>query len=212
VIAATSVLVSHAYPITQGPSAVEPLKNWIGISLGYVAVDVFFVVSGLLVAQSWERSGGVVKYTTARTLRIFPALVVMLLLTVTVLGPAVTVLPIWIYVSAPKTWSYLPHNLSLLKMQYSLPGVFFDQPFGPSVNGALWTLFHEVGCYVVLAGLGCIGAFRRPRTFAVGAAVWIVLCFVIRSAGVIPDESRVIQVLSLSPYFAIGVEIGRAHV
>ena len=120
-VAATSVLVSHAYPITRGPTAVEPLRTWIGISLGNVAVAVFFVISGLLVAQSWERSGGLARYTTARMLRIFPGLAAVLLLTVAVLGPAVTALTIPDYATRLETWSYLPRNLLLLRMQIPCP-------------------------------------------------------------------------------------------
>jgi len=205
VVAATSVLVSHAYPISLGPKAVQPLAAPLGMALGGVAVAVFFVVSGLLVSQSWERSHGVLRFSLARVLRIFPGLAVVLFLTAAVLGPLVTSLPLADYASRFATWRYLPRNLLLISMEYPLPGVFEGNPFGPDINGSLWTLAHEVACYVGVAMLGLAGAFRIPRTFAAGAAGWILFCCAIRATGWLPHESRVTNFLELSPYFAVGV-------
>ena len=39
-LAATAVLVSHAYPIALGPGAVQPLQNGLGHTLGSLAVAV----------------------------------------------------------------------------------------------------------------------------------------------------------------------------
>ena len=52
-------------------------------------------------------------------------------------------------------------------MQYFLPGVFENNPL-PEVNGALWTVPFEIGCYVMLAGLMASGAIKRPE---IGTAV-----------------------------------------
>jgi len=40
-VAALAVLVSHAYPISQGPDAIEPLQALTGRSLGSHAVAIF---------------------------------------------------------------------------------------------------------------------------------------------------------------------------
>ncbi len=205
VVAAAAVLVSHAYPLTLGPSAVQPLAAPLGMALGGVAVAVFFVVSGLLVSQSWERSRGVVRFSLARVLRIFPGLAVVLFLTAALLGPLVTSLPLTDYASRLETWRYLPRNLLLISMQYRLPGVFEHTPFGPDINGSLWTLAHEVACYAGLAVLGIAGAFRFPRVFAVGAVGWILFACALRATGWLPHESRVTNFLELSPFFAAGV-------
>ena len=205
VVAATSVLVSHAYPISLGPKTVQPLQAALGITLGGVAVAVFFVVSGMLVAQSWERSRTPLRFSLARVLRIFPGLAVVLLLTACVLGPTQTVLPIGEYASRFETWTYVPRNLLLISPQYPLPGVFDDQPYGDAINGSLWTLLHEVACYVALAGLGLAGAFKAPRLFAIGTGAWILLSAAILASGIIPAESRVTNFLELSPYFAVGI-------
>ena len=41
-LAAGAVLVSHSYALSTGDPAIEPLRRWLGLSLGDIAVDVFF--------------------------------------------------------------------------------------------------------------------------------------------------------------------------
>ena len=142
VLAAAAVLVSHAYPITRGPEAEEPLHNLTGFTLGTVAVYVFFVVSGFLIAKSFEGSKGVLDWSAARVLRLFPGLFVALALTVLVLGPIVTTLPLAAYFADPATLAYLPQNLALIAQRFDLPGVFVGNPYPSAVNGSLWTLFY----------------------------------------------------------------------
>ena len=49
---ALSVLVSHSYWLATGRPALEPLYRWTHHSLGEHAVQVFFFLSGVVVAQS----------------------------------------------------------------------------------------------------------------------------------------------------------------
>ena len=136
--AAIAVLVSHAYPIALGPGQEEPLYALTGQSLGHFAVAVFFGISGLLIARSFDRRRSMVHFTAARIFRLFPALGVVLILTV-LAGAFVTRLSLVDYVSQPGTWTYVPANLSLAFLQYPLPGVFEQNPYGPAINGSLWT-------------------------------------------------------------------------
>ena len=70
----------------------------------------------------FERQPTVGSWVRARVLRLLPALFVVLLLTVAVLGPLVTDLPLAAYLADPATWTYVPNNLSLGFLQYDLPG------------------------------------------------------------------------------------------
>lgn len=165
VIAAGAVLVSHAFPITLGQGAEEPLENLTGLSLGGHAVALFFVLSGLLIARSFDRGRSRTRFLLARALRLFPGLVVVLVLTV-LAGAMFTKLPPTAYFTASGTLTYVPRNLSLALLQYPLPGVFTENPLGQTINGSLWTLFYEVICYGAVFMLGIVGMLRRRALFS----------------------------------------------
>jgi peptidoglycan/LPS O-acetylase OafA/YrhL len=172
-IAASMVLVSHAFPIAIGAGAIEPLAELTGTSLGHYSVAVFFGISGLLIARSFDRRRSMVQFLVARVLRLFPALLVVLVLTVAA-GAWFTALPIGDYLAAAGTWTYVPANLTLAFLQYPLPGVFETNPYGPPINGSLWTLFYEVACYGGVVILGLLGALRQ-RWMAAAAMVLVTL-------------------------------------
>jgi peptidoglycan/LPS O-acetylase OafA/YrhL len=169
-IAATAVLVSHAWPISSGVGTTEPLSALLDVKLGTLSVYVFFAISGFLIARSFERQPTVRRWLAARALRLFPGLAVVLSLTVLVLGPLVTILSPAEYFVRPETLSYVPRNLSLAFLQYDLPGVFEDQPYPDAINGSLWTLVHEVVCYGGVLVLGLLGALRRTGLALLGFA------------------------------------------
>ena len=64
----------------HGDGVIEPLKPWLGLSLGTLAVYVFFAISGFLIAASYQRSQSVTRFLLARGLRLFPGLAVSLVL------------------------------------------------------------------------------------------------------------------------------------
>jgi peptidoglycan/LPS O-acetylase OafA/YrhL len=51
-IAAIVVIISHSYPLLYGKGNYDFLYNRLGITLGEVAVDVFFLISGFLISIS----------------------------------------------------------------------------------------------------------------------------------------------------------------
>lgn len=157
---ASLVLISHSYLFYSGTSAAEPLTSITGWSLGEHAVQVFFFLSGLLVAQSFDRSRSVLDFAVARILRIFPGLVVCVLLTALILGAVMSTLgPAQYYLSAGLP-AYIVKTLSLSTGSAPLPGVFDNVPLGHRVNTSLWTLKYEVICYIALALAGAMGLFR----------------------------------------------------
>jgi peptidoglycan/LPS O-acetylase OafA/YrhL len=178
-IAATAVLVSHAYPISLGNGASEPLSSLLQMSLGTLAVLSFFAISGFFISQSFDRSNGLVSFAVARVLRVYPGLGVVLLLTVLVLGPIFTTQPLSSFFTQPETFLYLPRNLSLKWLQYDLPGVFQRNPYGPAINGSLWSLFYEITCYGLVVVLGSISLKGRSWAFnsflALYAAAYVLL-------------------------------------
>lgn len=165
--AALIVLVSHSLPLSIGSPDAEPLHARFGMSTGRMAVDLFFVASGFLVTASLLARRDVVQFAWARVLRIFPALVVVVLLTVFGLGVVFTSLPLDEYFADNQTQRYLLKGVTLFAgVGYTLPGVFDDAPYRSIVNGSLWTLPYEVKMYAILAivwaALGLAG--RRRET------------------------------------------------
>ena len=171
VVAATAVLVSHSWPITRGAGVAEPLSALTGISLGTWAVEVFFVISGFLIAASFARRPEAGAFLAARCLRLFPGLFVSLLLVAFVLGPLVTSLPLAAYLTDPGLPGFMLRNMTLVDPAYTLPGVFETNLY-PTVEGSIWTLVHEVVCYMGVLAAGLLGAFRDPRRMAAGLALF----------------------------------------
>lgn len=151
-VAALAVLVTHCFALARGSGDAEPLRETLGMTMGLIAVDIFFIASGFLVTASLLSRESVVDFFWARALRIFPALLVMLLLTVFGLGLFFSSLPPSSYLANSKTYVYLAKSATMFRGagEY-LPGVFDSNPFRGAVNGSLWTLPHEMRMYVILA-------------------------------------------------------------
>lgn len=168
-IFASSVLFGHSWAIT-GTKGSDPISSlltgytWIGA----LAVNGFFAISGFLVAGSLVRHG-VVGYSIARALRIFPGLAVCIALSVFVLGLFYTTLPAWDYLLAPQTQRYLLNATLVPRLEWSLPGVFTDHPY-KALNGSLWTLKAEVACYIALGMVGLAGLLRQRLTATLACA------------------------------------------
>ncbi len=184
IVAAFLVLITHSFAIAIGSGDAQPFRGTIGMTMGTIAVDVFFITSGFLVTSSLLRRQSTIEFVWARALRIYPALLVMLLLTVFGLGVYFTVLPVSKYLVLPETYAYLTKNLTLFKgVSFGLPGVFVDNPYRGNVNGSLWTLPFEVRVYAILAivwlALKITPKFRLIAlkitvvTFALAAGIYI---------------------------------------
>lgn len=167
ITAAVGVLVSHAFILTGGVEPGAPGST----SLGGAGVLCFFGISGYLVTQSWLRDPHVGRFATRRALRIYPALLVVLLLTALVLGPIATTLSLRDYVLDIDTSEYLVGNLLMVRASYDLPGVFTGVPFPDAVNGSLWSLRPEMHAYIAIAALGLAGALRTRATTTAAALV-----------------------------------------
>lgn len=123
-------------------SASEKLK-FLQYSPIEIAVFGFFVVSGFLIARSYERSSGLKSYLQKRLRRIVPAYLLVIFLSAILLS-LVSSYPFKEYFSDPQVYKYLFWNSLFLNFKAPwLPGVFGNQ----AVNGALWTLKIEMSYY-----------------------------------------------------------------
>ena len=166
IIFAWCVLYGHSYSIQRLAGITDPLNIFVfkgSTWIGEVSLDSFFAISGFLVSASFMKRG-LADYTISRILRIFPALIVCVFLTVFVLGPILTNLHINEYFSKHETIQYLTNALAYPLTEWSLPGVFKTNANG-AVNGSLWSLSLEIRCYILLAIAGFFGLLKN-RTIA----------------------------------------------
>lgn len=183
--AASTVIYSHAFPIVHGLTAAgQPnwsgdwLFDWSGVASGGAAVQVFFAMSGFLVAQSLSRHPSVKIFLGARALRLLPALFVSVLVTVFALGLVFTSLSAAEYLRRGEVWSYLSHNLTLRCIPTAaLPGLFEFNPYPKVANGSLWTLTWEVFMYLSLAAAFALGLLRRTAWLTLAVGVVYVAAF-----------------------------------
>lgn len=201
---ALAVLISHAVFLATGQNTAEPLYGWTGYTLGQHGVQVFFFLSGILVTQSLVKSESVRDYAIARGLRIFPALIVCVLLTAVVLGPWLSSMPAIAYLKDKAVAAYIIKTVSLMSGSAPLPGLFEGAPGAAkgAVNTSLWTLKYEVLCYVALAAIGWIAIrFKAYREVAaVAIAGWLALVLTQRVGIEIGSQKSAFEVFR---YFAL---------
>ena len=159
-LAALAVVVSHAVFLRTGNKADEIFSSASVYNLGDHAVNVFFVLSGLTVAASLERSQNAMQFLTARLIRIFPGLIVCTALLVA-LGIIVTECNPVAYLADARVWKYFLKTMSLSTGSAELPGVFSTNPYPAVFNASLWTLKFELLCYIVLASAGALNLFNK---------------------------------------------------
>jgi peptidoglycan/LPS O-acetylase OafA/YrhL len=175
IVFAIFVIITHAYPLSGSNS-----PDWISqvsrhqMSFSYLGVAGFFAISGYLVMQSLERCRTLKEYFLKRMLRIYPALLGVLLITVLV-GPLVYNGSLINYLSNGSAWTYLPFNLSLFRLQYSITGIFENNPFKSVINGSLCTLPYEMLFYILLSVLFYFRARKQKISLLVLALCMVML-------------------------------------
>lgn len=145
------VIVSHSYPISGNPSG-DWLSRVTGgqIMFSSIGVDGFFIISGFLIFNSLKFSKSKADYIWKRCLRIFPALFVVLVLTI-LMGYFVSGMSAYDYFYGNiSVRTYLINNLSLYALQWHISGVFTGNVYPNTINGSLWTLVYEFALYFII--------------------------------------------------------------
>lgn len=165
-------------------------------TLGHIAVLIFFITSGFLITQSYIKNSNIIFYSLSRILRIFPGLIVVILLTSFVLGPLFTTESGYFY--DPRTYTYLT-NILLHPIENLLPGLFVNNTFAAEVNGSLWSLQYEFLFYIVIA---LLGTFKQLNKVTVG--ILFIASFLM---SIIPNafETTITRVPYLFTYFSAGM-------
>jgi peptidoglycan/LPS O-acetylase OafA/YrhL len=153
-VLASLVIIGHAPEQIDGNRAREPLTRvFHSISLGELAVDGFFLVSGYLITASALKSKTLAQYGLNRVLRIYPAFIVASLLSVFVLGPIVGAHPLS---ELPAVASRMATLQPPPVQEGQLPGIPLH-----NLNAAMWTIVYEFLCYVMIGVFRATGVLNR---------------------------------------------------
>jgi len=161
-----SVVITYGYQF-QGEVWLDPKYRLAAAGI----LPAFFALSGFLVAGSLERSRTLASFLYLRIIRIFPALVVEIMLSALLLGPLMTKFSPAQYFHDPVFYHYFFNCIG--DIHYKLPGLFLANPATGLVNGQLWTVPFELECYIFLAVLAVLGITRAPKFFLLVVAALI---------------------------------------
>ena len=168
---ATLVVFSHAFSLTTGSDALEPLFLFSKghTTLGRLAVDAFFAISGFLIIRSYLLTPMIDEYFRKRVLRIYPGYIAAI---------AISALLAMLTVDSPLHFLRAiigrESVLDTLTLKYGALEAagrsFTGNPFR-GVNGSLWTIRYEFLAYCCIAAYGLFGLFRfRSLWFSVVVA------------------------------------------
>ncbi|WP_197491212.1 acyltransferase family protein [Planctomyces sp. SH-PL62] len=158
------VILSHSFHFYGVSHTLDPMARatWAQYTLGRLAVDAFFVLSGFLVARSWETSRGLTDFLKKRAARVYPGFFVAIAFATLVAAPWLVARGGTAAWSAP-FWSGI-----------ALPALMLD--YGNlGVNGSLWTIRYDFYYYLFIGMVGWAGMFsKRWPVLAMWAASWLV--------------------------------------
>ena len=174
--AALGVFFSHCFPLAgHGSQGKAQL-------LGFVCLNVFFVVSGYLVTKSYMDSKDIKQYFWSRILRIFPALCLAVLYSTFVIGLLFTTLPLDQYLSNLQVYLYVIKNIALLipDIPRQLPGVFESNIYSSNVNNPLWSLPFEISFYIAIGLLAYVSSAKKNiRAFSISISALLLICYAV---------------------------------
>lgn len=160
-IAAIMVIYSHSFALSL--KIRDPLSKLTNgqTSFGRLAVCIFFFFSGFLVSRSVAKKRNVYCFIKSRSVRIFPPLFTVVSFSAFILGGIISELDILEYFTNRQTYLYLANAVFILR--HNLPGVFENNIYGKTVNGALWTIPVEFVCYIVCCFMYKFGLLKEKR-------------------------------------------------
>jgi peptidoglycan/LPS O-acetylase OafA/YrhL len=176
-----SVIYYHSFGMVHNNVATDRIDALLSSvdSLGALAVQIFFFLSGLFVTQSYFKNPSVPRFLIKRFFRIWPGLFVCVI--VTAIAACLTSDPKHIlgYFYLPDFYQYIINNAKL-DIAYDIPGIFLNHQFS-GINGSIHTLPLEAAMYAILAVLAGLKFFSTKKRIALTS---IVLLAIASSSGV----------------------------
>ena len=136
--AAFQVLMGHLFQIFH----VEPIKYWSMFN----GVPIFFTISGFLIFWSYDNNPNIKSYMTNRCLRIYPALIAALILTITLMLTCGTIK--FNIFSESSFYVWICAQLTIF--QEFAPNIVRGFGGGNAPNPSLWTISVEMLLYMFI--------------------------------------------------------------
>ena len=205
--AATLVIIWHfaGKPfLTPGTSTIRPLMPIAPAtvppgaeltSIGWIGVQIFFVISGAVIAFSAGGAKSRKLFFISRFVRLWPAM-----LASACLCSALSIL-FW--------------HTSVLKQANKLVGSLIFSPVGPWFSGQVWTLPVEIAFYVVVGFVVVAGGTRRLMLTAwclalLSAAYWMIGVEWPQAFSHWDSHLKAFALLEHGCYFSLGIAIAQA--
>jgi peptidoglycan/LPS O-acetylase OafA/YrhL len=164
----------------------EPLLFSFGhrSAIGFLAVCVFFAISGFLITNA-AMSSDPLKFFINRFLRIWPALIFLLIISAFVVGPIMvkandlSLRNYFLNFDSTGPWTYVFHNIFLpIDFQNNLFDLFSNSPNGSNFNGSLWTLPLEIRAYLLCFFLVLLGKKLGLLKVFLAFQVYLIICII----------------------------------
>ena len=220
----SSVIRSNNFNILRFLAALMVMAGHMGYILGtsvpqlwgeqiqVLGVRIFFLIGGFLITKSWFSDPHFLRYCVKRVSRIWSALIAYVLFVTFIAGPLVTSLPVREYFTNSGVTRYLKNIIFYI--EYSLPGVFYTNPYPYAVNGSLWTLPVEMIMYFAVPFIILLSRLKNgsKSSYCILSGVVLFICILqILHLHFFPQWRYVIygtdiaQALNLIPYYLIGM-------
>jgi len=128
------------------------------MSMGTLAVLVFFAMSGYLVASSWDADPTAWRFAARRFLRIWPAYFAVIVVTSLCFA-----LSDRRPLAGTAAWMFVAKHMFFQRWDWA----FFPSLRDPRLNVSLWTIPFEAGCYVAFLAVAVVTRKSWPRFVAV---------------------------------------------
>lgn len=176
-IGALLVIISHSFDIT-GKSNSDPLFQLTGkLQSSGIGLTIFFFISGYFVTASANNTAGIGRFIIKRVMRIYPALIVLVFISVFFAGPLLSTLATYQYFQEKDSWVYL-FTTTGLRIRMNLPGVFSSPNFQiKAFNASLWTIALEIQLYISITLALWFGIVRNKKLFSTICLIIIFVCF-----------------------------------
>ncbi|MFC4725745.1 acyltransferase family protein [Glycocaulis abyssi] len=198
------VLYAHALMMVLPWPVLGPWAQMVDFA-GQHALNAFFVLSGYMILASLRASRAVLAYAINRVFRVFPLLIVVTLLTLMIVGPALSGIAPLDYLTRSESWAYALGVISQAHPTAALPFDASGLQAAQSANAPLWTVRYELIGYAGLGLLMLVGALRHAWVLPLALAAVIAGSVIHANTGYAgPHPEGVSAALRFATGFLIG--------